>query len=318
MAETKQEEKPQCKMWLHLPGIETYHKEKGFEGFIPCESLQWGVGLGVSSPSRRRNRRRNLVKEAEEATKTATEGAEASSSSTTTGETPAAGAEASSGTPAASSTEGSTSTTSEASSPSTPAATSTTTEAAKTGDTPAEPAKEGSSTDGESSTPATEEKPRRQISSPSVSELTLTTKCGLAVPLVFHTTLNRQIFPDVTVYVLNADGTKNSCWRLKEVVISGFSYSQSALQVGESMSLNFTAVEFEMFAKLPAPTAAEDSGKGKEKENDHHAASEGHHEDKAESHTAYYHMQTEKALLDGKEVPSNYVAPPEDEEDNYW
>jgi len=97
---------------------------------------------------------------------------------------------------------------------------------------------------------------------------------------------------------------------MKEVVISGFSISQSGSRAHISTSFNFNEIELEVCSVPPKEDA---SAKGKEKEPE---GSKSKFE--AMSHRATYNMLTEKALLDGETVPSNYVEPEGGDDDDYW
>lgn len=64
----KEEVKPKTKFLISFPGVPGLCRDKGYEGCLYAETIQWGIGMGVSSGGGwGRRRRRQKPEEGKEA-----------------------------------------------------------------------------------------------------------------------------------------------------------------------------------------------------------------------------------------------------------
>ena len=88
----------------------------------------------------------------------------------------------------------------------------------------------------------------RETSNPSLSEITLTKEMDVASGGLFQMSLNGDA-KEVEIHVLQTGGGQNDGKpylkiKLYNVLISGYSFSTSGSNPSESLSLNFTKIEF--------------------------------------------------------------------------
>jgi len=214
-------------------------------------------------------------------------------------------------------------------------------------------------TDGEK---PVEEKPepKLNISQPSVSEIVVTMKEDISAPFLLHTSLNRGMFPELTIVLLSPFERLENRWKIYEVAISGFSESCGRRDAPYiSLSLNFNSIDYYSASELRRPINLPD-WKNKAEENSPPATLSHDHVhtitvlpdeilqvifnyfeskelfiaaqackrfarisstknfERIINHTVGYTISKETTTLDGVNIPSTYVAPEGDDDNDYW